>query len=166
MVKVSRAQFLRGHWGEENTPIRPPWCKEEKYFIQQCFGCRQCGDCKAVCPEKIIVAGAGGFPVVDFNLGGCSFCGECVKACPVDAFSTLKQSPWQLKASINVRCLAMKGVECRACSEVCEESAIRFHLVVGCVSKPEIDLYACSGCGDCVSVCPTSAIVIAEEKSR
>ena len=51
------------------------------------------------------------------------------------------------------------GVVCRRCVEACEHSAIRIlaREKLGAV----IDAAACTGCGDCIPVCPVEAIALA-----
>ncbi len=57
-------------------------------------------------------------------------------------------------------CLVSSGVICRTCGEACPSLAIHFPLKVGSPSAPEINAEACSGCGQCVAPCPTSAISV------
>jgi len=158
MVEINRAQFLRGDWTASDVSQRPPWSIDESNFVTTCRGSKQCGDCITACPEKILISGRGSFPVVDFNLGGCTFCGKCVEACPVEAFDSTRDQPWALKANIKETCVSMKGVECRSCGEVCETEAINFRLVVGGVAEPVLDIEACTGCGECIGICPVDAI--------
>lgn len=56
-------------------------------------------------------------------------------------------------------CVERKGVVCRRCVEACEHSAIRIlaREKLGAV----IDAAACTGCGDCIPVCPVEAIALA-----
>ena len=56
--------------------------------------------------------------------------------------------------------MSLKGVECRSCGEACGTTAISFRLVVGGVAKPELSLEDCTGCGECISVCPVNAISV------
>ncbi len=67
---------------------------------------------------------------------------------------------WPLKAAINARCITMSGIVCRSCDDVCDARAIRFELAARGIGHPRIDLAACTGCGDCESACPVSAITL------
>ncbi|MFC1748675.1 ferredoxin-type protein NapF [Pseudomonadota bacterium] len=154
---VSRAQFLRGDLRGKEVPVRPPWAISEAAFTDSCS---RCGDCIKVCTEKIIIKGRSGFPEVNFNLGECTFCGECVETCPEPLLFNDWQTtpPWDLKANINERCLAMQRVVCASCRDGCEVRAIRMRPQVGAVPIPEIDSTVCTGCGACFKACPDSAI--------
>ena len=63
-------------------------------------------------------------------------------------------------AVIGGNCMARHGIVCRGCGEACETGAIRFQLAIGSAGLPMIDNNVCTGCGDCVSICPASAIAI------
>jgi ferredoxin-type protein NapF len=58
-------------------------------------------------------------------------------------------------------CLARRGVECRVCGEACDTGAIRFRPQRGGIAQPQLTLQACTGCGDCVPVCPVGVITVA-----
>ena len=159
---ISRRQFLRGNFRKETEKIRPPWALPENNFINACTRCNECID---KCPEKIIVKGDGGFPVINFDLGGCTFCQECVVTCNEGALSTsnTEHPPWNLIADFSTECISLYGVTCRACADSCEEEAISFRHQVGGISHPEIDTKSCTGCGYCVVTCPVKAIKISEK---
>ncbi len=132
-----------------------PWIKDIQNFISNC---NQCGNCVTACPDQIIIKGDGGYPKVDFNLGECSFCGKCAESCKEEIFVATSESAWNKKAFINNQCLAIADVYCRSCAESCESQALTFQL--GLNARPQIDSDLCSGCGACVSPCPTQAIEI------
>lgn len=69
-------------------------------------------------------------------------------------------------AQIGDACLARRNVECRVCGEACELSAIRFRPRLGSVVQPDVVLESCSGCADCVAVCPTQAIECIERAAE
>jgi ferredoxin-type protein NapF len=60
-------------------------------------------------------------------------------------------------AAIGEDCLALRGVACDLCRDSCEVSAIRFQPRLGAPAEPHI-ADDCTGCGDCVAVCPSQAL--------
>ena len=50
-------------------------------------------------------------------------------------------------------CIAWDGVICISCRLACEPQAIAFEN-----RRPTIIFNACTGCGDCIKLCPTQAI--------
>ena len=62
-------------------------------------------------------------------------------------------------------CLARAGVVCQACGDTCPERAIRFQLQRGGPPLPRIDEDRCTGCGECMPVCPVAAITLPEERA-
>lgn len=56
------------------------------------------------------------------------------------------------------RCLALSGVACRACEDSCIVRAIRFQPRLGGVDQLKVDTAACTGCGECLLVCPINAL--------
>ncbi len=154
MVDVSKRQFLRG--GREMIEPRPPWLVNPSSFAEDCT---RCGKCMELCPEHILCAGDGGFPLVEFGLGECTFCGQCTSQCEAGLFLRDRSLPaWRHKAVISERCLTNLGVLCRSCEDACEPRALRFPLVVGAVPGPVINTETCTGCGACVRPCPEQAI--------
>ena len=157
MVDASRRGFLRGR-PRPRAEMRPPWALAELAFIDRCT---RCGDCLTACPQKILVAGDGGFPTVDFARGECTFCGDCAVACqPLALFRREGLPGWPYKAAISPACLPNKGVECRICGDFCDVRAIRFPPRLGGSPLPEVDLEPCTGCGACVAPCPVAAITV------
>ena len=55
-------------------------------------------------------------------------------------------------------CLARRGVVCQSCRDVCAEGAIRFRPAPGRMAAPEVSAADCTGCGECLAVCPVAAI--------
>ena len=160
---INRRSFLRGKIKPaEETTIRPPWSLEESIFLEKC---NRCNSCISACPEKIITAGDGGFPEIDFRRGECTFCRACISSCKAAAFQPLasvapKEDAWNLKVKILSKCLSLNAVVCRVCGDNCDEQAINFKLQLGGVSIPEVDNDACTGCGNCLFTCPETAISI------
>ncbi|UUM32586.1 ferredoxin-type protein NapF [Vibrio japonicus] len=154
MVDISKRRFFTRNQMDEST-IRLPWLAEPERFIDLCT---RCGKCAGNCETKIITKGDGGFPTVDFGVDECTFCYRCAEACPEPLFLSKEEKPWDAKATINGSCLANNNVECRSCGDTCDTMAITFKLEIGKVAQPNIDIDECTGCGACVSVCPTSSI--------
>jgi ferredoxin-type protein NapF len=65
-------------------------------------------------------------------------------------------------ASIGGNCLAFNGIVCRSCSDSCEEEAISFRLMIGGRSMPLVSSEKCTGCGECVAICPNDSINMRE----
>ena len=162
---ISRRQFLRGNFHRKTENIRPPWALPEDDFINKCT---RCSDCVDKCPEKIIVKGDGGFPSINFDLGGCTFCQECVATCDEGALSisSTDQSTWGLIADISAQCISLHGVTCLSCADSCEQEAISFRHQPGGISQPMIDTKSCTACWFCLAPCPVHAIKISENKIR
>ena len=164
LSKLDRAQFLRGNFRGNRTPVRPPWAIGETDFLDTCS---RCDACVQACPEGIIVRGGGGFPEVSFGRGECTFCEACVAACAPGALAVTtaaapprRRAPWTVRAVISTACLSAAGVTCRVCGEFCEAGAIRFALAVGGVATPAVDRDRCTGCGACVAPCPVAAVEV------
>lgn len=61
-------------------------------------------------------------------------------------------------ARIAESCLDRQGIVCQACRDACEPRAVRFLPLAGGVSSPVVDEARCTGCGECLAVCPSNAI--------
>jgi len=155
---ISRVAFLQGRW--KKLPIRPPWSVMEQEFIASCT--TECRACEQACPENIIVLGRGRYPYIDFTKGECTFCERCVDACESGALAkNFSEQPWLIKATINMdACITNQQIICRSCEECCDVSAIKFIPKIGGVSSPSLSADNCTGCGACISVCPSQAIAI------
>lgn len=157
---LSRRQFLKGDLQRKKNPIRPPWARDEQDFLHTC---ERCNACIEVCHLRVIKRGDGGYPEMDFSRSGCDFCESCVRHCLPQALSITPENhykPWSITAYINNRCFARRGVLCQSCGEICETSAIQFRHAVGGNTYIYINTSDCTGCGECVSLCPADAITM------
>ncbi len=152
----SKRNLLFGRTSGQH-PIRPPWAVTESDFLDLC---NRCGECARECPQAIIRMSDGGYPEIDFSAGGCDFCEVCVAVCKAEALKLDGRAPWQQVAVLGDNCFSERGVICRSCGEVCEMQAIRFQQVVGGVTHVLMDSESCTGCGECVAICPAQAITI------
>lgn len=66
----------------------------------------------------------------------------------------------QRLAQIGAACVEPRGVVCRRCGEACDAGAIRYRPIRG-GAEVLLSIEACTGCGDCVPVCPVGAIAMA-----
>ena len=161
-ISNSKRDFLFGRV-RGYQPLRPPWAIAEDRFGDTCT---RCGDCVRECPTNVIKLADGGFPEMDFSAAGCDFCEVCVSVCEPGALDRKIQPPLNLVANLNDNCFSARGVICRACGEVCDSRAIRFQQVVGGVTHVSIEFSACTGCGECVSICPAHSISIKPRLAR
>ncbi len=166
-VNRSRRQWLLGRAHKNIEAHRLPWLVNNDSFVDDCT---LCGKCIQACPENIIVKGDGGFPEIDFHRGDCQFCYECASVCVDVNFYPRSKAPWTLKAVISNEvhthqntCLVNQSVMCQTCKDFCEFDAITLVQSVGHVARPKVDTALCSGCGACVSACPSQAISMASE---
>ncbi len=153
-LSQSKRNFLLGRVAVRPR-FRPPWALPEAEFTERCT---RCGECIKQCPSNVIQSADGGYPEMNFNTAGCDFCEVCVAVCGPQALRMSGQSPLNLYAEIADSCFAERGVICRACGDTCETNSIRFTQVVGGITHVTIDFDSCSGCGECVSICPADSI--------
>lgn len=149
--------LLSDQFATRSTPFRPPWAVAERPFV---LTCDHCGKCVDACPEHVLTYGRGDFPVMDFTQGGCTFCGACADACEQGGINQSERHPWNQRAFIAKTCLANTDEECDACGSACPAAAISFRPQVGHKSVPILEEMLCTGCGTCVSVCPSQAIKV------
>ncbi|MBC8212275.1 MAG: ferredoxin-type protein NapF [Gammaproteobacteria bacterium] len=155
-LSTSKRNFLFARISARN-PVRPPWALKESEFIDLCT---RCDECEKQCPVNVIRIGDGGYPEIDFSNSGCDFCQVCVDVCKSGALSHQQPQAFNLVASIDDSCFSERGVICRSCAEVCDKGAISFKQVVGGISHLIMNTKSCNGCGECVSICPATAIKI------
>lgn len=181
-MDLSRRALFRGRVKSKASapiePIRMPWMIAMDDFIDRCTRCAKCIE---TCPEGVIKKGDGGFPTVDFQQGECTFCTECVDVCPEPVFKDTATQPWSWVAVISEErsesqpansltfdgvCMAHQGVVCQSCKDVCDVRAIQMRYLSSSTPVPTIDVDICTGCGACVSVCPTDAISMQESVKK
>ena len=154
-VNLSRRNLLRGRSASVALPLRPPGAIPESLFTDKCTSC---GECIAVCPQKIVFKGSGGFPEVNFRQGECTFCVRCIDVCAENVLSHAIQPPWRLELRLENSCLAKRQVVCQTCGDACEAEAVHFRPRPGSVAIPHIDQNVCTGCGACIAACPENAL--------
>ena len=165
--QISRRAFLRGALFSEAGRERcarqiapwgpaPPW---HGGFIDQA-GCVQCGGaCMQSCETGVIAVypenhALAGLPYLNFTDAGCSLCQACREVCPVERLSPPSQ-PSLSKIRLDTgRCLAWNGTVCMSCLGHCDGRALSRTKT----AKIELNLENCTGCGMCVSACPTQAL--------
>ena len=161
-ISGSSRNLSHGNIAGRVQKIRPPWSVSESLFREKCT---RCNDCLDACPKNIISRDDEGYPYINFSHTGCTFCAECLESCKTGALKGLRSDidqAWTHSMHISGRCLSVTGVACRACGDHCESGAIQFTLLAQGRSRPEINSRSCTGCGQCISVCPNNAISIHE----
>ena len=169
MINGSRRGVLTSLFGRAKAQkihnkfcVRPPYHQVGYDFLEHCVTCNDT-PCMNACEEKIIVLDATTHtPCLDFTKGGCTFCEACARECPSGVLSlTCKhKKSLHVKAEIDlIACMAWHQSLCNSCLDACEPRAIQF---LG-LWKPHVALDACTGCGMCISICPSNAILIKEE---
>lgn len=122
------------------------------------YGCMGLGSCEHSCPFDAIHVGPDGLAHVDRVK--CTGCGNCVEACPKDIIDLMPDtelvyircnSPLKGKAVTSVCSTGCIG--CRRCEKTCPFDAIQMRRDLAI-----IDPEACTSCGLCATVCPTSNI--------
>lgn len=63
-------------------------------------------------------------------------------------------------AALTGSCLALAGVACGICADPCEPRALRVKPQLGGRARPVIDAAACTGCGDCLPICPVASLAL------
>lgn len=125
------------------------------------YGCMGMGDCLRACNYGAIEICNG---IAKINPHKCVGCSKCIAACPK---GLIKFVP--LKTQAVVRCSSCdKGkdtmqvckigcIGCKKCEKTCGFGAIRVEN-----NLAEVDPEKCTGCGECVAVCPRNVISLLE----
>ncbi len=140
----------------EVLAVRPPYCWDESLFLSECPECEDKA-CQTHCEEEIIIIQADKTPTLNFSKSGCTFCDACADACQKGVLDISKNSQEKIWARFIIEpasCLAHNQTICFSCKEPCIDDAILFNGLF----NPVIDDDKCTGCGFCISRCPTKAI--------
>lgn len=157
-----------------------PYSQDYSLFYENCVQCVEKSlkaPCVLACDEVYNKENSGilyfneNCVVVDFSTKGCLLCGECAKSCPNDVLDknlAEERNPnWNFSVKISeTSCLAHQKILCNTCKDVCysvlgKENAIKFVRLF----YPEIK-ESCISCGECVSKCPTQAILLFEKERK
>ncbi len=152
MIDKSKRNLFRRASSPFKSFIYPPYFEKKEHFLL----CTECEHkvCVQACPEKIIHI-ENDTPVIKFGINGCTFCDECAKVCGSVLKLENKKTNLNTEMIINPKnCIAWNKTVCFSCQDICEENAIIYNGMF----NPAIDLEKCTGCGFCISVCPTNAI--------
>ncbi len=125
------------------------------------YGCLTYGTCVKACPYDAIEMTGKGFPRVIEEK--CTACGVCVNVCPKKLWALI---PFDAsKAKIYVACSSrdigkivmsicpVGCIACRRCEKACAHGAMQV-----LENLARIDYEKCTGCLECVKVCPTKVI--------
>jgi ferredoxin-type protein NapF len=158
----SRRAFLTGRSaGSGPVPrlgIAPPWL-DGRITAEVCRDCAS--PCVDACPERIVAIHpaqhpAEGLAYIDFGIGACTFCRACVEVCPEGPTDLTGIRPLPPVSLDESRCLAAQGVVCVICVARCPERALSGEPG----GRINLSIQACTGCGACISACPTEALSI------
>ncbi|MDR1410399.1 MAG: RnfABCDGE type electron transport complex subunit B [Oscillospiraceae bacterium] len=123
-------------------------------------GCIGLGDCATVCPYDAVRVCPDGVARVDTIK--CRACKACVVACPKDLITLVpKEAPPTAVLCRNTqkgavtRKLCEKGcIGCMRCKKTCLNDAVILENNLARINPEK-----CTGCGECVKVCPVACIV-------
>lgn len=150
---------------------RPPGAlKDAKKFNK---ACTRCADCIVACPYGVLFQmGPRSGPLMDPNLNACRVCPDmpCIEACETGALRKLRKTSRpkfgmaRLKPDLCRNHVSRQptGIKvsrqslCKICARECPEDKV---ISMG---KDGLPTFAknCTGCGQCVHVCPTQAIIV------
>lgn len=150
---------------------RPPGAIGDGNFVSRCM---KCGQCLRACPYDAILLGepgsgvAPGTPYIVARKIPCYMCSDipCVKACPSGALDKslvdIRKARMGLAVTSNrEECLAIKGLRCEVCYNVCPlvGKAITLEMWINpragkyAIFEPVVHSDSCTGCGKCEHAC-------------
>lgn len=136
---------------KENFVVRPPYANEGETF-EVCTTCD--APCVNSCDEKILHIDGARRPFLEFSSTGCSDCHQCLEACvPNVLVDSMRFISGHAKIAMS-SCMSHHQTVCFSCKEPCLEDAIVFSGMFNPIILGE----KCTGCGYCISVCPSGAI--------
>ena len=153
--------------GAEAEVIRPPASGTPARFTRLCV---RCGACVRACPNGLLKFGGVGAgwagvlaPEVCFEDSYCpASCTACGEACPTGAIAKFTPaqkgaSPMGVARVDDEACLLGLSRECGACVAACPHKALDLLWdPVRLSGRVVVHPQACTGCGYCEYVCPTS----------
>jgi len=128
------------------------------------FGCLGLGDCMKACKFGAISVVNG---VAHVDREKCTGCGACKNVCPkrIIYLYPYNNAPRPIvmcasheRGPVTRKECAHGCIGCGKCMLNCKQKAITLHHFVA-----RIDYSKCTGCGDCVDVCPNSCIHFMDE---
>lgn len=122
------------------------------------YGCIGFGSCVVACPFGAIRKDNG---IVVISEDICTGCGICVKVCPRHVLKLFEKgrkvyvgcSSNDRGGQVRTAC-AVGCIGCGKCEKTCRFDAIKVSQW-----KAKVDQQKCTKCGECIPVCPVSAIV-------
>lgn len=140
---------------------RPPGAIREVDYLNKCT---RCGDCVKVCPAHAIVsdpAVGGGAPFINSDTQPCVMCNTlaCMSACPTGALTIVPRFEIDMGTAVWAEdlCLLSSQQHCDACVVACPMGSAAIEQM-GTNDSREVRVHplACTGCGLCQNVCPTT----------
>lgn len=141
--------------------LRPPGAIPEADFLVTCY---RSGNCMDVCPAEAIQPlrdpdpNLSGTPVIVPSTRACVICDDlaCMDACPSAALLKVARDAIRIGVAVvdHHTCVRATGDSCTACIEHCPIGRTAIGLDErGLVA---VGAEACTGCGMCEEVCPTT----------
>ena len=147
---------------------RPPGAVPERAFLE---ACTRCDDCIKACPHWVLRkagpelgARTAGTPILIPAENPCRFCDglPCIRACTTGALLPPADGT---RATIGIAvvdaaaCYQAQGQPCDYCVVRCPERP-RAIALSSPGTAPTVAADACTGCGECASICPSRAMAI------